>query len=104
MCHFVDAERATEIHPDGYPVAFLCRTLGIARSTFYAWLAARPTAARREADDDALAEEIGEIHAGSRGAYGVPRVHAELRRRGRTVNRKRVERVMRERGIRGITS
>ena len=31
--------------------------------------------------------------------YGVPRIHAELRRLGRRVNRKRVERVMRERGI-----
>ncbi|MCX5059131.1 IS3 family transposase [Streptomyces sp. NBC_00452] len=39
----------------------------------------------------------------SKGAYGVPRVHAELRRLGRTVNRKRVERVVRERGIVGVT-
>ncbi|MFJ6772645.1 IS3 family transposase [Kitasatospora sp. NPDC091257] len=43
------------------------------------------------------------IHLASRGAYGVPRVHAELRRQGRAVNRKKVERIMRERGITGVT-
>ena len=43
------------------------------------------------------------VHLASRGAYGVPRVHAELRRLGHGVNHKRVERLMRERGIAGIT-
>ena len=37
----------------------------------------------------------------SRGTYGVPRVHAELRRRGWSVNHKRVERLMRAHGIVG---
>ena len=46
---------------------------------------------------------IREIHAGSRGSYGSPRVHAELRLGlGIEVNRKRVERLMREAGIQGI--
>ncbi|MET9660546.1 IS3 family transposase [Streptomyces sp. NPDC006510] len=34
---------------------------------------------------------------------GVPRIHAELRRLDRRVNRKRVERITRERGIAGVT-
>jgi hypothetical protein len=38
-----------------------------------------------------------------RGAYGSKRVSVELRRRGRRVNRKRVERIMRQRGSVGIT-
>jgi putative transposase len=50
-----------------------------------------------------LAGRIREIHAGSRGAYGVPRVHAALRRAGQVINRKRIERIMRERDIRGVT-
>ncbi|WP_281278605.1 IS3 family transposase, partial [Streptomyces tateyamensis] len=53
--------------------------------------------------EDELAGRIREIHATSRGAYGAPRVHAELRRGGHAINRKRVERIMRERDIRGIT-
>jgi putative transposase len=43
------------------------------------------------------------VHIASRHTYGVPRIHAELRRLGRRVNRKRVARVMRERDIRGVT-
>ena len=46
---------------------------------------------------------IREIHAESRGSYGSPRVHAELRLgKGMQVNRKRVERLMREAGLQGI--
>jgi putative transposase len=84
-------------------VALLCRVTGINRSTYYAWPAARPAAAERQCAEDALTEEIREIHASSRGAYGAPRVHAALRRKGHAMNRKKVERIMRERDIRGVT-
>ena len=103
MCRFIDAEKAAEANPDGYSVALLCRVMGINRSTFYAWLASRPAATGRERAEDELATQIREIHAASRGAYGAPRVHAALRRLGRGINRKRVERIMRERDIRGVT-
>ncbi|MER6161605.1 IS3 family transposase [Streptomyces sp. NPDC001868] len=43
------------------------------------------------------------MHIASRCTYGVPRIHAELRRLDRRVNRKRVERIMRERDITGVT-
>ncbi|MFF9573545.1 IS3 family transposase, partial [Streptomyces sp. NPDC014685] len=43
------------------------------------------------------------FHVGSRGAYGALRIHAALRRAGRIVNKKRVERLMRLRHIAGIT-
>ncbi|WP_327287962.1 IS3 family transposase [Streptomyces sp. NBC_01198] len=103
MCRFIDAEKATEENPDGYSVARLCRVLSFHRSTYYAWLASRPAAAERQCAEDGLTDRIREIHATSRGAYGAPRVHAELRRGGLAINRKRVERIMRERDIRGVT-
>jgi putative transposase len=103
VCRFIDAEKATEDNPGGYSIAQLCRTLGVRRSTYYAWLASRPAARIRQEAEDELAGEIREIHAGSRGAYGAPRVHAALKRVGRAINRKKVERIMRERGIRGVT-
>ncbi|MGY4967626.1 IS3 family transposase, partial [Streptomyces sp. 900105245] len=92
---FIEAEKTT------HGVAFLCRLLRVARSSFYAWLTAVKARAARKAADEALAHEITVIHVASRGTYGVPRVHAELRRLGRRVNRKRVARLMREHGIQG---
>ncbi|MCX4647064.1 IS3 family transposase [Streptomyces sp. NBC_01446] len=94
---FIEAEKTT------HNVALLCRLLKVARSSFYAWLAGEKTRRAKQAADDALAHEITVLHLASRGAYGVPRIHAGLRRLGHRVNRKRIERVMRERGISGVT-
>lgn len=53
--------------------------------------------------DDALTAQIREIHTMSRGTYGVPRVHAELRLGcGVRCGRKRVARLMRASGLQGI--
>ncbi|MBE1605523.1 IS3 family transposase [Actinopolymorpha pittospori] len=95
--------RFVEDHHDAWGVKRICRVLEISRSSFYAWRAGRPAAEARAREEDVLAGEIAEIHRDSMGAYGVPRVHATLRRSGRAVNRKKVERIMRERRIRGIT-
>ncbi|MEU1948186.1 IS3 family transposase, partial [Streptomyces sp. NPDC020125] len=94
---FIAAEKAA------YPVTLLCRVLGVVRSSFYAWLEAEQDRRARQRADEALAHEITLIHLAPNGAYGVPRVHAELRRLGRAVNRKRVERIMRQRRITGVT-
>lgn len=91
-------------HHATYGVTRLCRVLAVKRRQgYYEWLAAQPTRARRAAAEDQLATEIATIHGQHKGCYGSPRVAAELRRRGRPVNRKRVERIMRERGIVGVT-
>ncbi|MFD4718265.1 IS3 family transposase [Streptomyces sp. NPDC058423] len=94
---FIEAEKTT------HNVALLCRLLKVARSSFYAWLAGGQARAARRMADDALAHEITVVHIASRCTYGVPRIHAELRRLDRRVNRKRVERIMRERDIAGVT-
>ncbi|WP_190094841.1 IS3 family transposase [Streptomyces melanogenes] len=96
MYAFIEAEKTT------YGVAFPCRLLKVASSSFfYAWLATAKARTVHKAADEALAHEITVIHVASRGTYGVRRVHAELRRLGRRVNRKRVARLMREHGIQG---
>ncbi|WLQ31929.1 IS3 family transposase [Streptomyces castrisilvae] len=87
-----------------YPIVLLCRVLHAARSSsYYAWREGEAARQARRAADDALAHEITVLHTASRRAYGVPRIHAELRRLGHRVNRKRIARVMRERDIRGVT-
>ena len=81
----------------------MCRALNVPRSAYYGWLAGREAAAERAGAEEELVTEIRKVHASSRGAYGAPRITAALRRRGRRINRKKVERLMREHGIRGIT-
>jgi putative transposase len=91
---FIDAEQAH------HPVARLCRVLGVSRSGYYAWRT-RPLSRRAEADAR-LAETIGRIHDRSRGTYGAPRVHAELRlEHAIRCGRKRVARLMRRAGLMG---
>jgi len=81
-----------------YPVALMCRVLQVSRSGYYAWRQ-RPAAERRR-QDQRLALAVAAIHAESRGRYGSPRVHAELRQRGQRIARKRVARLMRTAGLR----
>ena len=89
----IDAERAS------YPVAMLCRMLGVSKSGYYAWRE-RPLS-KRVREDVVLTEKIREIHGRSRQTYGYPRVHAELRSIGIVCGRRRVARLMRAAGLRG---
>ena len=89
-------------HRNTYEVKRLCQVLDVNRSSYYKWLAGADARAARHRADQALAQEILAIHAGSGGAYGSPRVTAELRESGRQVNHKRVARVMRAHSIAGI--
>ncbi|GAB3002443.1 IS3 family transposase [Streptomyces pseudoechinosporeus] len=77
--------------------------LHVARSSYYAWCESEAARRTRQAADDLLAHEITVLHLASRKTCGVPRIHAELRRLGRRVNRKRVARLMREHEIRGAS-
>ena len=90
---FVDAEKAH------FPVEVLCDVVGVSRSGFYAWRE-RPSSPRL-ASDRKLLKEIEDAYQRGRGTYGSPRVHRELRARGRRVSRKRVERVMRQASLVG---
>ena len=93
MFRFIDAEK------DHFDVAVMCRVLGVSRSGYYAW--ARRSPSERTLANATLVEEIRRVHAESDGTYGSRRVHAELRREGREVNIKRIERLMRVESIQG---
>ena len=77
------------------------RVLGIAASTYYGWVARRRRPSQRQLDDAVLLERIRAVHERSGGTYGAPRVHAQLRRDGIRVGRKRVERLMRQHALQG---
>ena len=60
-----------------YAVATMCRVLAVSASGYYAWRQ-RPPSARARADGE-LSTRIRAIHQYSRGTYGAPRIHQELR-------------------------
>ena len=63
-------------HREAFPVAALCRVLGVSRAGFYAWIdrPPSPTAVRRAG----LVEQVREAHRDPCSTYGSPRVHREL--------------------------
>jgi putative transposase len=78
-----------------------CRVLRVSRSGYYEW-SGRSESVRGQ-ENELLLKYIEQVHTDSRFSYGSPRVHVELTLgMGVTVNRKRVERLMREAGIRGF--
>ena len=91
---FIEAERAEQRH-----VKPACELLEVSRAAFYQWVRHDPS--KRDLDDRELGERIKKIHERSRGTYGAPRIHAELRRQGISTSRKRVARLMRELGLQG---
>ena len=90
---FMKANRAR------FPLAIMCRVLGLSSSGYHDWLHRGPSArARRDAE---LKGEILAKWIESGGIYGCPRIHAALLAGGERVGRKRVARLMRELGIEG---
>ena len=83
-----------------HKIATMCRVLGVSRSGYYAWLKRAPSA--RSEEDERLKARIDEIHGQSRGTYGVPRIYIELKDSDERVGRKRIARLMRDLGLRGV--
>jgi putative transposase len=85
-----------------FPVAVMCRVLSVSRTGFHNWERQAPS--DRVLTDAWLTEKIKHIHEQSRGVYGAPRIHAELRIEHEVrVGRKRVARLMKAAGISGVT-
>ena len=90
---FIEAEKRCRRN-----VKRACELLKVSRAAFYQHLAGPSRRGRADAE---LTSEIQAVHGESKGRYGAPRVHAALRRRGRSHSRKRVARLMRQAGLAG---
>jgi len=88
---FIRAEKAC------FPVAALCRLLGVTRQGYYAY--ARRLPSERRKGEEELRERLRALHAESRGTYGSPRLLAAVRAEGLRVGKRRVERAMRSMGL-----
>ena len=91
---FIEAEKAQQ-----RTLKRACELLEVSRAAYYAHHAGVPSA--RQLADTQLTERIRQAHQASKGRYGAPRIHAELRRRGHRHARKRVARLMRAAGLCG---
>lgn len=87
----IEAEKAH------FPIAFMCKVLGVSRAGYYAWQDRKPS--KRAQENETLSQQITKIHHESRGTYGSPRVTEELEARGFKADRKRVARLMAKMGI-----
>jgi transposase InsO family protein len=94
--HFIEAEKGN------YPVSVMCRVLEASEKGFYYWHGRREEPDRRLGENETeLRAAIVELHQRSRGAYGRPRLLADLRRHGFRVGGNRVRRIMLEMGLEG---
>lgn len=80
-----------------FPVAVMCRVLGVSRSGYYAWKKRPPSAAEQRRGE--LTERVREIHAEVKQRYGSPRMHAELVARGEVCSVNFVAGLMKRAGI-----
>ncbi len=80
----------------------LCAALEVSRSGYYAWRNRSETA--RGAANRLLTADIQRVYHLKKGSYGSPRVTEHLRQEGHKCNHKRVERLMRQAGLRARTS
>ena len=83
-----------------YRLGDLCAAFGVSRSGFHRFQTAQPSP--RAVEDAHLADLLCELHDQSRKTYGRPRLRIALRHRGRRHSAKRVARLMRSRGLRGV--
>ena len=85
-----------------FGVRRLCRILVTDHSNYHAWVRAKARRNERVVDDQGLVARITEIHT-THPAYGAERVTREFKRQAAEIGRHRVARLMRERGLAGIT-
>jgi transposase InsO family protein len=90
---FIDRERGR------FGVEPICTALDVSASAYYERASGRRCA--RALEDARLLERIRELHAANYYAYGYRRMWKALLRAGERVPRCRVQRLMRENGIRG---
>jgi putative transposase len=84
-----------------HSIATMCRVLGVSAGGYYAWQ--RRSESARTKQDQELLDQIRACHRQSRGTYGAPRIHRDLRAAGVRVGRKRVARLLKQAGLRGVS-
>lgn len=80
-----------------FPIKKMAPVLKISRSRYYKWL--KNPVSSRSVDDDMYKILIEQIFDNMKKRYGSPRIHSELRSMGYRLSKKRVARLMKEKGL-----
>ena len=91
---FIEANRRQ------FTVQAMCKILEVAPAGYYEWL--KQPISNRAQEDVRLLRLIRASFIASHGIYGAPRVFLDLREAGETCSKHRVERLMRENGLRAL--
>jgi putative transposase len=88
-------------HRRVWPIRVQCRMLGVSVAGYHEHFVRRmQIARRRHLSAEALLVHIRAVYVANRGAYGWPRIWRELRAQGIRVGKQRVQKLMRQHGIR----
>jgi putative transposase len=79
----------------------LCGELEVSASGYYDWQIRRVCPGPRAVEEEALVQQIKQIHARSRETYGAPRIEKELRKTGHRHGRNRIARLMKQKDLCG---
>jgi len=85
-------------HSKQFPVEKMAEVLGVSRYGYYDFLRKGPS--KRALENQGILEEIKKVHKKSRGTYGSPRVHAELKKQAISCSRKGTAKPMRKENMR----
>jgi transposase InsO family protein len=91
---FIDAERAVSVE---IPLRIYCRVLHVTRAGYWAWKRRKP--GHRLCEDQRMGDHIEKIFDESGESYGSHRMHQHLQKESFIVGRRRVARLMRDRGL-----
>ena len=84
-------------HSKEFKIEKMADVLGVSRGGYYEFIERKPS--KRALENEVLVKEIKKTHKNSRGLYGSPRLHAELRKQGQKCSRKRVSKLMKQEKI-----
>jgi transposase InsO family protein len=78
----------------------MCKVFKVSKSGYYHWLNRKPSI--RQVDEQQALKLIKEIHQASKSRYGSPKITYELKKKGVSISRPKVARIMKNANIRSI--
>jgi putative transposase len=89
------------VNQSQFDVGVALGALELSRSGYHAWRDREPS--KRSIEDAELLAKLVRLLEASRGTYGRPRLHADLKAEGVRIGAKRVARLMRKAGLEGVS-